>query len=238
MLARQSAAIDDLSDGRMSLGLGAGWMEREHEMFGYDLGDIPTRFARLEEALEVITCLLRSNEPVTFEGRFCRLHDAVLPPPRRPGGPSIVIGGSGPKRTLPLVARYADNWNAGNLAPEAFAVRSAVLDEMIVAAGRRPEDVRRSFNTPIICWRTPQELTDRLRTVRRFVSGWRSWSDEQLVEEFRGWPAIVGTPEEVVEQIKAYEAVGVSEIEAKWVDPNDIEGLEMLAREVLPHVAA
>jgi alkanesulfonate monooxygenase SsuD/methylene tetrahydromethanopterin reductase-like flavin-dependent oxidoreductase (luciferase family) len=237
MLARQSAAIDDLSEGRFSLGLGAGWMEREHAMFGYELGDIPTRMDRFEEGLEVITCLLRSGGPVTCEGRFFQLRDAVLPEPKRPGGPEIAIGGVGPKRTLPLVARYADNWNAGNLSPEAFAERSALLDELIVASGRRPEDVTRTYNIPVICWRTPIELEARIASVRRFSNKVRGLSADDLVEWFRGWPAILGTPEEVVEQIKAYEAVGVSEIEAKWVDPNDIAGLEMLAEEVLPHVA-
>ncbi len=112
MLARQAAALDDLSGGRMVLGVGTGWMEREHTMFGYELGDTPTRFTRLQEGLEVVTRLLRSEVPVSFDGRFFRLREAVLPGPRRPGGPPIMIGGSGPQRTLPLVARFAGVWNA------------------------------------------------------------------------------------------------------------------------------
>src|SRR5206468_2644018 len=112
-LVRQASALDDLSGGRFILGLGAGWQEHEHSVWGYDLGDIPTRMARFEESLEVASRLLRSDAPVTFEGRFFQLHDAVLlPRPARPGGPPILIGGNGPKRTLPLVARYADIWNA------------------------------------------------------------------------------------------------------------------------------
>src|SRR5204863_8391360 len=78
MLARQAAAIDDLSGGRLILGLGAGWNAREHTLFGYDLGDIPTRMARMQEGLEVITRLLCSEEPVTYEGRFYQLHGATL----------------------------------------------------------------------------------------------------------------------------------------------------------------
>ena len=70
LLVRQAAALDDLSGGRIILGVGTGWEEREHELFGFDLGDVPTRLARLEEGLEVITQLLRSDEPVTYEGRF------------------------------------------------------------------------------------------------------------------------------------------------------------------------
>jgi alkanesulfonate monooxygenase SsuD/methylene tetrahydromethanopterin reductase-like flavin-dependent oxidoreductase (luciferase family) len=237
MLARQAAAIDDLSDGRMSLGLGAGWMEREHDMFGYDLSDIPERFDRFEEGLEVVTRLLRCKEPVSIEGRFFQLRDAVLPEPRRPGGPSIAIGGNGPKRTLPLVARFADSWNIESIAPDELAERSALLDQMILETGRQPGDVQRTLNTVIVCWRTSVELKDRLQTVRRFNSAWRELSDEHLIAGLRTWPTILGTPEEVIDQIRAYEAVGISEIEAKWSTADDIEGLEILAKEVLPHVA-
>src|SRR5438552_17648335 len=77
LLARQAAALDDLSGGRMILGLGAGWQEREHTLFGHELGDVPTRMARLEEGLEVITRLLRSDEPVTYEGQFYQLRGAI-----------------------------------------------------------------------------------------------------------------------------------------------------------------
>ncbi len=233
MLARQAAALDDLSDGRMVLGVGAGWMEREHTMFGYDLGDIPTRFARFEEGLEVITRLLRSDAPVDFEGKYFRLHGAVLPPPRRTGGPPLMIGGKGPKRTLPLVARFADIWNAQVLSPDQLRERSALLDELLKAAGRQPEDVRRTLNVPVLCWRTPAELEARLRGVRRFPP-FRNLSSEQMVEKLRAWPALVGTPEDISKQIRLFEAAGISEISIQWTTPEDIEGLEVLATEVLP----
>ncbi len=123
----------------MRLGLGAGWNEREHTMFGYELGNMQTRMARFEEGLEVMTRLLQSDSPVTFDGRFYRLRDAVLlPRPARPGGPPILIGGSGPKRTLPLVARYGDIWNAQHLTPDEFRMRSADLDTLLRSAGRNP----------------------------------------------------------------------------------------------------
>ncbi|HEV2127541.1 MAG TPA: TIGR03560 family F420-dependent LLM class oxidoreductase [Thermomicrobiales bacterium] len=237
MLARQAAALDDLSDGRMVLGVGAGWMEREHTMFGYDLGDIPTRFARLEEGLEVITRLLRSDQPANFEGAFFRLHEAVLPEPRRPNRPPVMIGGSGPRRTLPLAARFADVWNATGVTPEQLTERMALLDDLLEVAGRRPEDVRRTLTVPVVCWRSPEELEARVRWARRFPP-WRSLTADQLVEEIRTWQAIVGTPEEVASQIRAYAAAGISEIAMQWYASDDIEGLESLAAEVLPQVAA
>lgn len=236
MLARQAAVLDDLSDGRMSLGLGAGWMEREHEMFGYHLGDIPERFVRFEEGLEVVTRLLRSEEPVSFEGRFYSLRDAVLPPPRRHGGPPIVIGGSGPRRTLPLVARFADNWNTVNFTPQGLAERMVLLDEMIVAAGRRPGDVTRTLNAPVACYRSPEEFATRIEKARRLWRAWRQMPQEEMLSVFQehSWPA--GSPDEIVKYFRAYEAAGIDEIEIKWTDPDDIAGLELLATEVMPHV--
>src|SRR6266581_6792803 len=137
LLVRQAAALDDLSNGRMMLGLGAGWQEREHQLFGFDLGDVATRMSRFEEGLEVTTRLLKSDEPVTYEGRFYQLRGAMLlPRPQRSGGPRILIGGNGPKRTLPLVARYADIWNAVMISPDKFHERSVLLDKLLREAGR------------------------------------------------------------------------------------------------------
>ncbi len=110
MTARIARDVDDLSGGRLTLGLGAGWQEREHTNFGYDLLEMRGRFARFEEGLQVVTRLLRSDEPVTFDGTYYHLHEAVLlPRPARPGGPPILIGGTGAQRTLPLVARYGES---------------------------------------------------------------------------------------------------------------------------------
>lgn len=146
ILARQAAALDDVSGGRMILGLGAGWQEREHETFGFVLGDVPTRIRRLTEGLEVVTRLLNSDEPVSYDGQFYHLHDAILlPRPQRPGGPPILIGGNGPRRTLPLVAQYADIWNGVMMRPDQFRERMTILDVLLTQAGRQPGDVRRTM---------------------------------------------------------------------------------------------
>lgn len=146
LLARQAAALDDLSGGRMILGLGAGWQEREHEIFGFELGDVPTRIRRLTEGLEVITRLLNSDEPVSFDGQFYHLRNAILlPRPQRPRGPRILVGGNGPQRTLPLVAQYADIWNGVFMRPDQFRERMTILDTLLAKAGRQPGDVRRTM---------------------------------------------------------------------------------------------
>ncbi|MFM9108553.1 MAG: TIGR03560 family F420-dependent LLM class oxidoreductase, partial [Chloroflexota bacterium] len=161
--AWQAAAVDDLSGGRLRLGLGAGWQEREHAMFGYDLLDTGERFARFTEGLEVVTRLLRSEAPVTFAGRYYQLQDAVLlPRPARPGGPPIVIGGNGPLRTLPLAARYADEWNAVYLPAADFAARSADLDGLLAREGRERASVRRTLMNRAILARSKAELDRKL----------------------------------------------------------------------------
>jgi alkanesulfonate monooxygenase SsuD/methylene tetrahydromethanopterin reductase-like flavin-dependent oxidoreductase (luciferase family) len=236
-LARQAATLDDLSGGRMVLGVGAGWMEREHEMFGYDLGDVPTRMDRLEEGLQVITSLFRSEEPVSFDGRFFQLRDAVLPGPKRPGGPPVLVGASGPKRGLPLVARYADIWNTQQLTPDAVRERSAQLDELLQQVGRQPTDVRRTFNAPIVCGRTPAEMEARVHGFRRFSESADLSLDEVLMSVREFFVPFIGTPDEVIAQIRAYEDVGITEVTLQWFDTDDVDGLEVLATEVLPHVA-
>jgi F420-dependent oxidoreductase-like protein len=177
ILARQAAALDDLSGGRMILGVGAGWQEREHTLFGYELGDVPTRMARLTDGLEVITRLLKSDEPVTYDGRCYHLREArLLPQPQRAGGPRILIGGNGAKRTLPLVARYADIWNAVFLPIDLFRERSARLDELLRAAGRAPSDVRRSIMMP-----PPATLAANDDELRRLIAEYGAVGADELI---------------------------------------------------------
>ena len=235
MLARQAAALDDLSGGRMILGVGAGWQEREHRLFGYNLGDLRTRMARLEEGLEVITRLLRSDELVTYEGRFFQLRGAtLLPRPQRPGGPDIQIGGNGPKRTLPLVARYANHWNGTFISVDDFRERSAILDQLLLIAGRDPADVRRSVMLSLYFGRDMAEL-DRRLSWRHDEPKYAGKPLDAVIEDLKASGGIiVGTPGEVIEQIKAYDNAGADELMLQWWDLDDIDGLRAFARSVLP----
>jgi F420-dependent oxidoreductase-like protein len=237
-LARQAAALDDLSGGRMILGVGAGWQEREHTLFGYPLLDVPARLRRLEEGLEVVTRLLRSDEPVTYEGQFYHLRGAtLLPRPARPGGPPILLGGNGMTRTLPLAARYAARWNAAFISPEAFRERSERLDELLRAAGRRSEDVHRSLMLTLIFARDRDELERRLAGRRQRPELAGKSLDEVVAALHTAGTAIVGTPEAVLRRIRDYEAAGVQELMLQWLDLDDLDGLQALADTVLPQAA-
>ncbi|HET8905996.1 MAG TPA: TIGR03560 family F420-dependent LLM class oxidoreductase [Ktedonobacterales bacterium] len=239
LLARQAASLDDLSHGRMILGVGAGWQEREHTLFGYPLLDVPERMRRLEEGLEVVKRLLRSDEPATYEGQYFHLREAMLlPRPERPGGPPILIGGNGMTRTLPLVARYGDRWNATFISPDAFRERTLRLDELLRAAGRRPEEVHRSLMLTLIFARTRDELEQRLATRRQRPEMSGKSLDEVVEALHTDGTAIVGTPDVVLRRIRDYEAAGVQELMLQWLDLDDLDGLRALADTVLSQVQA
>ncbi len=223
LTARMAAAVDDLSGGRLTLGLGAGWQEREHANYGWELLDVAARFARFEEGLEVITRLLQSDMPVDFTGAYYRLRDAILlPRPARPGGPPILIGGNGQKRTLPLVARYATEWNAVYIAPDTFAGLSRQLDELLIAAGREPAAVRRSLMAGCIFGRNAAEAAARAA------------AHGTTVEKLRAAGKVaVGDGAAVREQLAAWAAAGVQGIMLQWLDLDDLAGLEALAAAVL-----
>lgn len=213
MLARMAAAVDDLSGGRLQLGLGAGWQEREHTNFGFELLEVGPRFDRFTEGLDVITGLLRSDTPVSFQGDYYRLHEAILlPRPQRPGGPPIIIGGNGPKRTLPLAARYADEWNGVYITPARFAELTQELDRLLVAHGRAPHAVRRSLMLGMVYGRDEADLREQLAGRDR----------EALIA--RGM--VVGTPSEVRVQLDAYAAAGVQRAMLQWLDLDDLDRLE------------
>lgn len=239
MLARQSLALDDLSGGRIVLGVGADWNLREHKMFGYDLGGVSMRIDRLAEGVAVIAGLPRSDALISYAGRFFRLHDAMLlPRPQRPGGPPLMIGGSGPRRTVRLVAKYADPWNAPHFALDALRERNAALDAMIREEGRSPSDVRRTLTTPVLLRDSEEELAERVRRISfaPLIGG-------GAVEAVVGFMCaqlggFVGTAEEVVARIEAYAAAGLEELVVQWFGVDDLDGMAMIAERVLPRLSA
>ena len=235
MLARQGAALDDLSGGRLVLGVGAGWLAREHELFGYPLGDLNSRYARWEEGLEVVTRLLRQDAPVTFEGEYYRLQEAsLLPRPQRPGGPQILVGGSGRQRTVSLAARYADVWNITSISPEDFRETSRRLDGYLQQAGRDPGSVKRTVAALGFCGHSEEALDRRLAVPRSWdpdLAGLDNMAAAQVLRQ--EWGAVAGLPEAVIEQIRAYQAAGVQELVLQWFDLEDVAGAEALSEQVL-----
>jgi len=220
--ARMASALDDLSNGRLVLGLGAGWNAREHHLFGFDLLEPKARFDRFDEGMQVVTRLLQSDEPVTFEGQYYQLRGAtLLPRPQRPGGPGILIGGSGIKRTLANAVRYASEWNCVSLPPDEFSGLNGRLSQMLAAAGRNPESVRRSMMTGCVFGKDEATLEKKIMKRGR------------TLEELRKGGTVAGNLDSVKEQLTVLEEVGLQRIMLQWLDLDDLESLESLAKGIL-----
>jgi F420-dependent oxidoreductase-like protein len=221
--ARMASAVDDLSSGRLTLGLGAGWQDREHEKFGFPLLDMDGRFRRMEEGLKVVTRLLRSEKPFSFSGEFYTLKEALmLPRPMRPGGPPILIGGNGEKRTLPLTARYADEWNAVFTTADEVRRLNRVLDEMLEEGGRKPGEVRRSLMTGCVFGKSDAKVSEVSKVY-----------GDDAPDNLRAEGFVVGTGAQVSEQIAELVETNIDRVMLQWLDLDDLNGLEALANALL-----
>ncbi|MCO5215582.1 MAG: LLM class flavin-dependent oxidoreductase [Thermomicrobiales bacterium] len=223
ILAWQASAINDLAKGRLRVGIGTGWQEQEHNAFGFELGSMDERFARMEAGLKVVVALTRSDSPVSLDSERYPLREAQLIP-RWPeaNSPAIVIGGNGAKRTMPLAAKYADEWNALKGGQQVFKERSALLDELLVAEGRDPASVRRSQMCGVVFGKDQATLdTD---------------PEADMFEEWLAKGEIIGTPNQVAEILHAKAEDGVQEVKLQWMEFDDIDGLELFASTVLPQV--
>ncbi|MEX1158087.1 MAG: TIGR03560 family F420-dependent LLM class oxidoreductase [Thermomicrobiales bacterium] len=235
-LAADGASVDQASGGRFWLGVGAGWNESEHASFGFRLPPLKERMDRFAEALAVIK-LLGTGEPATFAGEHFQLDGARTTfTPTRASGARLMIGGSGEKRTLRLVAEYADEWNATLMAHDTYVQKTEVLERHCEAVGRDPGEIQRSMMIGHIVGRDEGELRRRASELQAIIPGTRDVEVDALLsrQRERGW--LVGTPPEVVEQIQARGAQGVERIMMQTFLMDDVEQLELIASEVIPHV--
>ncbi|HVV21243.1 MAG TPA: LLM class F420-dependent oxidoreductase [Pseudonocardiaceae bacterium] len=223
LLATIVATVDDMSGGRVELGLGTGWYEREHEAFGLPFPPVGERFDRLAEQLEIITGLWGTVPGAApgylFTGKHYRI-DGNMTPPRtvqRPH-PPIIIGGSGPRRTPAIAARYAGEFN-GALGGD-LAERFAVFDAACERIGRDPATARHSAVLPVACGATPAEADRRRAAVdadRMFTHG------------------LVGTPQQVVDRVAQLRETGADTVYFHIYDIDDTDHVALLGADVLPH---
>lgn len=238
MLAKDSVALDNLSNGRFWLGIGAGWNEREHRSFGFPLPPLKDRMDRLEEAIEVIK-LLWTGDTVSYPGKHFRLDDAQMHPvPVRPTGVPMMIGGSGERRTLRMVARFADEWNATASALEDYRHKVDVLERHCNDVGRDRSSVAQSIMAGHIIGANQAELRDRAKRIQNVVPSMQGLTIDELLQVVRdrGW--LVGTPDEIVEAIRARAALGVSRIMIQTLDQEDMSALELFGSAVIPEIAS
>ncbi|MBI3638042.1 MAG: LLM class flavin-dependent oxidoreductase [Candidatus Rokubacteria bacterium] len=226
LLAKRAAAVDQLSGGRLDLGIGAGWNDYEHRMFGVPFPGLRERLDRLECGARAIRALWRGG-PVTVDQPYYPLVDAQSSP--LPVSGRLVIGGRGERRTLRIVAEFADEWNVTRVTLEEFAAKRAVLDRHCRDVRRDPAAIALSLMVPVIVGATPAEIAAR---VRRAVAIF-----PRLPADAAGWRAagfLYGTPDEIVADLKRWEAAGMRRVMLQMVDMDDRDAIELLATNVLP----
>lgn len=225
-LAVSVAQIDQMSGGRVELGLGAGWFDAEHAAYGIPFPGMGERFSMLEEQLAVITGLWRApdGEPFSFSGKHYTVTDSpALPKPLQRPGPPVIIGGSGKKRTPRLAAAYADEYNVSFDGVQGTLEAIGRVRAAVEAAGRAESSMVYSAAQVVCCGRTAAELERRAAAIGREV--------DELREN-----GLAGTPDEVVAKIGQFAAIGTERIYLQILDLEDVDHLELIGTEVMPAV--
>lgn len=228
VLAKMATTVDHLSNGRLILGIGAGWFEKEHQVYGIPFPPMKERTQAFAEALEVITKLWAANPTVSFKGQFYTLTDApFMPKPVQKPHPPIMIGGIGEKKILPLIAKYAQMWNIPSLPAEQIAEKSKILEKACQKIGRNCAEIERSYLTPLYIKGDAAEV----QTLLQRVADLRKVS----VDEVRR-SVLAGDPATIKKQMQAYIDVGVTHFIINLRRPGlyDLEGVRLFAKEVMP----
>jgi F420-dependent oxidoreductase-like protein len=234
-VARMAAQIDVLSGGRFVMGLGAGWNEAEHHAYGIPFPAVKERFDRLEEAIQLTKALWAPGR-ASFAGHYYHLDGADSMPKPAEGRPPLLIGGGGEKRTLKLVARYADEWNAVNLSADAYQHKLGVLEKHCEAEGRDPATIKRSMMVFAIVGPSEAHLDAATRRVMGMFGAGQSTTPAEFRQGMRARGLIVGGTDEVLEAVGRFAEMGVSELQFQHFNFESDDVPEYLAAEIAPRV--
>jgi F420-dependent oxidoreductase-like protein len=225
LLAKVVATADHISDGRVTLGIGAGWHEREHDAFGFPFAATRERMDVLEEQLQVVLGAW-ADGPFSFGGEHYRLRDLeAQPKPVQRPHPPVIIGGSAGPRSAALAARYADEYNTIFATPDEVRERRATVERACEQAGREPLPF--SMMTGVLVGRDRAELEDRARRLAVVIGGDAA---AFLAQPPSGW--IVGTIEEAAERIAALADAGLQRIMCQTLLHDDLDAVALIGREL------
>ena len=228
ILAKMATTVDHLSNGRLIFGIGSGWFKREHEAYGVEFSTMKGRARRLDEALQVITKLWQASPTASHAGKYYSLVDApFVPKPVQQPMPPIMIGGVGEKLTLPIVARYAQMWNAPILSPDQFAKKNQVLEQYCQDINRDCSEIERSYLTPMYLNPSPEALQQVLQ---------RAMTIRGLTEAEARQTILAGTPAEIRTRLQTYIDIGVTHFIINLRRPGlyDREAVRVFAKEIMP----
>jgi F420-dependent oxidoreductase-like protein len=224
LVAKMVTTLDIVSAGRAILGIGAGYYEAEHRAYGFDLPPVAERMDRLEEALQVCRAMFTEEAP-TFEGRYYRIEGAInMPRPVQPGGPPILVGGSGERRTLRLAAQYADicNFLPGDLATTRHKL--GVLEQHCAAVGRDPGQILKTQHSPVMIAQSRAEAETRLAGMMAGMAKAHPGFDPEAARR----SLVVGDVDGVVEQVGAYLDAGLDGLTIVIRDAHDLEPVTLV----------
>ena len=220
LLAKSLTTIDHISNGRLEVGVGAGWMDEEYRAYGYEFPETPVRLKQLQEGLEILTAMLGPEKKPSFKGKYFSIADANNnPKPLQKPRPPITVGGSGEKVMLKLVAKYADRWNcpAGY---DSFERKFNVLKDHCKKVGRNLDDINISEQLLVCVGKDDAEVEQK-------------WGPAQRMKPF-SITGIKGTPKQLIEQLKNRVKMGITTFTIFFSDMAPPATLELFAKEVMP----
>jgi F420-dependent oxidoreductase-like protein len=234
LLANAAATVDHVSAGRIELGLGGGWMEREHRAFGFSFPETSTRIAMFAEQLEIVHRLWTEDE-VDFAGEHYRLERAPgLPKPVQRPHPPLLVGGSGGRGTIEPAARFADEYNSPFVSPDGVA---RIRRKLVAACERHDRDpamIRSSVMNGCIVGSTRAEAEERAR--RLYQRAPRETDFETWRDGFAG-SSLFGSVDEVIARLREYEAAGCERVMLQHLLHDDLEPVRLIGREIAPALA-
>jgi F420-dependent oxidoreductase-like protein len=220
LLANMAATIDHVSNGRLELGMGAGWYEEEHEQYGMPFYTTGRRIRMLGESVKIVRSML-TEQRTTFNGRYYTVHDALCEPKPVQERVPIWVGGAGEQLTMRVVAESADGWNTFWMAPDAYERKLAILAEHCKEVDRNPNDIRKSLGTGVLVGETEAEVAER--------------AGPGGIEAARQ-NGVAGTPEQCIEQLLPYIRLGVGDFLFRPGRPLDVRSLSLFIEKVAPEL--
>ncbi|WP_313692377.1 TIGR03560 family F420-dependent LLM class oxidoreductase [Halorarum halobium] len=239
LVAKMAATLDVVSEGRLELGLGAGWHEPEYDAYGWEFRDGFERLMRLDEAIRAMKRLWSAgSEGASFDGDHYQIEDAYcVPAPVQEPHPPILVGGQGEEVTLKLVAKHADVWNTDvfNGDVDTLTHKTGVIEDHCETVGRDPDEIEYSWDGHVICTRDETKLDRLLNRMLpiQFETEYTDQPDIETKEDAREY-FVMGTPEECAAAIEDRIEVGVTKFQGWFVDFPDADGMELFADEVIP----
>jgi F420-dependent oxidoreductase-like protein len=231
VLAKQVATVDEMSGGRVEVGMGAGWNEEEHRQLGIPFPDLGERYDMFKEAVAVVHGLWTEPDGWSFDGRHWRVDGARFVP--RPASssrrhPNLILGGEGGPRLARLVARYADELNLVSATPEKARDAYRRVVRACKDLGRDPDQVTRSAMTGVLVAETEGELRDRVRAQLEMTGAGAGDADAWLADRRSRW--IMGTLDQARERVAAFEAAGAQRIMLQDFLPRDLDMVHLMSR--------